>query len=122
MIDKPPTGQKSVRELLYCWGGESLDVLVPKKRGTGFLAVPWGHHANKGLSRIEQDLRCDICGLDGYLLIDCGLKVTCYLERRAEFAGRAMALLSAHYGVPFREIGVEEFFNFVEKTQSVHNA
>jgi hypothetical protein len=49
----------------------SIMVLIPKKRGVGFLRQPVGHHAND-LSRFIDQLGYDCCGLDGYLDINTG--------------------------------------------------
>lgn len=99
-----------MRELLYNWSSEALDVLVPKKRGEGFLMVPYGHHHDRGLSSIEDEARCLLTGLDGYLNFYTGLEITCYPEKRAEFASRIMPLLEKHYNCSSREIEKDEFW------------
>jgi hypothetical protein len=104
---------EQTRELLYSWSLSTLEVLVPKKRGEGFLAQPLGHHFNKSLCLIETKLGCDICGLEGHLEIQCGMKVAVYDDKRTEFTGRAMALLSDHYGVPYREIPRGELYDIL---------
>ena len=38
--------------LLYSWAASNFHVLVPKKRGVGYLAVPYGHRPNPGLDQI----------------------------------------------------------------------
>jgi hypothetical protein len=58
------------------WAKHSQDVmfLIPKKRGTGFLRTPVGHHINK-LSTFISGLGYDCDGLDGYLSVWTGLTV-----------------------------------------------
>jgi hypothetical protein len=51
--------------------GTSVMFLIPKKKGTGFLKVPVGHHVNS-LSRFITDLGYDCDGLDGYLNVWTG--------------------------------------------------
>lgn len=98
------------RELLYCFHAETFEVLVPTKRGGGFLLVPYGHHNNPELSRIGDKARCEVSGLDGSLSFDCGLKVTCYNARKAELVALVMPLLEAHYKCKSREVTRDEFW------------
>ena len=99
-----------VRELLYYWDSGNLNVLVPKKRGEGFLAVPLGHHHDPFFSHLETKLESDICGLDGYLAIDCGSKIATYPEKRKQFEALALPTLESKYGCKAREIWSTEFF------------
>jgi hypothetical protein len=59
-------------KLIYCFGGRSLDVLIPKKRGTGYLRQPVGHHTNELSKFVSNELHCDCVGLDGYLSLEVG--------------------------------------------------
>lgn len=94
-----------VRELLGRWYNDQLHVLVPKKRGTGYLKVPFGHHADHGLAEIEMKLCTDIFGLDGALEFQRYV----LLADRDEYAAEAGMLLAEHYGVPFRMVEYSEF-------------
>lgn len=99
--------------MLYYWDA-NLNVLIPKLRGNGFLKVPVGHHSQTGISIIENTLRCDIYGLDGYVCVDCGTKVSVYHEKRAPYAAKAMPLLANHFKCDdWREVGNEEFFKLL---------
>ena len=62
-------------ELLFCWVAGQLSVLVPKKRGSGFLRVIYGHHHNQALTEIANAAQSDVFGLDGALDFVCGGKV-----------------------------------------------
>jgi len=55
------------------WAIHTLSVmlLIPKKKGIGFLKTPVGHH-NDNLSLLITNLGYDCCGLDGYLNINTG--------------------------------------------------
>lgn len=97
--------------LLYCWVAANFHVLVPKKRGAGYLAVPYGHHQNQGLDRIGDLAGVDVTGLDGALCFECGGKVfhggDC---ARAAFVAKVIPPLEVHYGMASREISVNEFW------------
>ena len=41
------------------WDNGGLNVLIPKRRGTGYLKCPLGHHVVKALSDVESDVGCD---------------------------------------------------------------
>lgn len=104
--ESPPT-----RELLYCWVANVFAVLVPKKRGAGFLRVPYGHHHNAKLTAIGDAARCDICGLDGALEFECGGRIFHGGETlRKEFSAVVVPLLEGYYGVPAREIRETEYW------------
>lgn len=97
------------QELIYSWAYSTLDVLVPKKRGTGFLRVPLGHHRVEFYAHMEYDLRCNICGLDGYLSFECGYLTA--LEREA-FLAVVRGRLCAYHGCTMRE-SYKEFWQTI---------
>lgn len=90
------------KELLYYWLAMSVEVRVPKRRGKGFLKVPYGHHVNDKLNRIADEVGCDVSGLDGTLSFEVGMKVVCCPERREKLISKLMPMLADHYGFPFR--------------------
>ena len=103
--------QASVAMLLYSWVANSLQVLVPKKRGSGYLAVPYGHHPNPGLDHVATVAGVDVMGLDGALCFDCGGRVFHGGgDVRATFLAKVIPALEAHYGMASREISVSEFW------------
>jgi hypothetical protein len=99
------------------WDMGGLNIAVPKKRGSGYLKQPYGHHAIQALDDIAADERIAMCGLDGYLNLEYR-----YVEydARAAIIDRVMPRLAAHYG--FREWMEDEtaFWAAVEAFR--HNA
>lgn len=98
-------------KLLFCWVAEGLQVLVPKRRGTGFLSVPYGHHADKALDEIAALANCDLFGLDGALYFDCGWDVVHGQKgTQDEFLERVRKPLEAHYKRPSQLIDANTFY------------
>lgn len=101
-------GQK---ELLYCWVAQGLNVLVPKKRGEGYLKVPYGHHHDSALTKIANDAGVDVTGLDGALAFECSRSIFYGPEAgQKEFVSKVMPPLARHYGLTSREIEKSEFW------------
>lgn len=99
------------KELLYCWTANGFNVLVPKRRGSGFLKAPYGHHADKGLDAIATAARCDVFGLDGALEFECkGAVFHGGKAVRGEFTATVVPRLEAHYGLTAREVSESEFW------------
>jgi hypothetical protein len=99
------------RELLYLWTSCTLEVLVPKLRGEGFVKVPYGHHADKAMAKIERIAGCDIFGLDGALSFQTGSRTATYPESRDAFTDMLLPALVQHYGEPAREASASEFWS-----------
>lgn len=99
------------KELLYCWVAQVLNVLVPKKRGEGYLKVPYGHHHDSALTEIANDAGVDVTGLDGSLAFECSRSIFYGpAAGRIEFASKVIPSLEKHYGWTSREIEVSEFW------------
>ncbi|HFD4018793.1 TPA: hypothetical protein ACF3XO_004512 [Vibrio parahaemolyticus] len=100
------------KELLWMYLGNGIDVLVPKKRGSGYLLQPYGHHNNSLLNdavwRVEGCDGIDIFGLDGSL----ELRVNKYdfQDPKRIFATALMDSLSTYYGWPHREVKPNEYW------------
>lgn len=107
----PQPAASADRVLCYYWMGATLEVLVPKKRGSGFLRVPLGEHHDADLSRIESLANCDIFGLDGALSFQCGSRIASYEAKRKAFESVVLPALERHYGCTSREVSHTEFFN-----------
>jgi len=60
------TTQREEDILVSTWLFEGIQILIPKRKGHGFLKVPAGHHNESWMSEIKYD----IDGLDGYLDIN----------------------------------------------------
>lgn len=100
-----------MKELLYCWVAQGLSVLVPKRRGEGFLKAPYGHHVDTELDRIGDKVQCDVTGLDGALEFCCsGLIYHGGKTARKQFSDVVVPALASHYGISAREITTQEFW------------
>lgn len=98
------------RELVALFQDPNLFVLVPRKRGAGFLRVPLGHH-HCPLADLEARIGCDIIGLDGHLWIDVGYTLPYAGEaKRHEAAKAILQVLGAFYELPWREAWPAEFW------------
>lgn len=98
--------------LLYSWVASQFCVLVPKRRGSGFLKVPYGHHINSKLESISSAVACDVFGLDGMLEFDCGGSIYHDEVKRLKFSSVVVPLLQSHYGFSAREVSASEFWKF----------
>lgn len=99
------------KELLYCWVAQGFNVLVPKKRGNGYLKVPYGHHHDSALAQIADDAGVDVTGLDGALAFECSSSIFYgSAAGKNEFASKVMPPLERRYGCASREIRAAEFW------------
>lgn len=87
----------------------TFEVLVPKKVGSGFVKVPFGHHDNPGLTRIAF-ATYDIFGLDGSLSFQCGSRVCGDEGLRKAFEAKVLPMLQSHYGWSTREVDQQEYW------------
>lgn len=120
ILDRPRGGHRLnktveavmvVKKLLFCWVAQNLNVLVPKKRGEGFLQVPYGHHYNMALTDIADSASVDVTGLDGALTFECGGKVFHGgADARKAFAAKVIPKLENHYGFVAQEIDESQFW------------
>lgn len=97
-----------MKELLV-WArpdNHEVNILVPKKRGAGYLKVPLGHHTS-ALSSIAYDIGYDIYGLDGCLAIQTGF---IWRDKKSALLERIIPPIAAHYGMDWREIGANEYW------------
>lgn len=62
----------SERKFLWAWQLYTLEVLIPKQKGKGWLRVPAGHHSEKRVSELQYAAKCDVWGLDGTLSFQTG--------------------------------------------------
>lgn len=99
------------KALLYCWVSQNFCVLVPKKRGVGYLKVPYGHHYDGALTDIANAAHVDVVGLDGALMFECGGAVFHGGDAaRQSFAAKIVPKLESHYGLSSREISSVEYW------------
>lgn len=109
----------SVKELLCSWVAGQFCVLVPKRRGAGFLRVPYGHHFDEALDDIASTVSCDVFGLDGMLEFECGGSTYHDQVAREVFFKKVVPRLEAHYGVLAREVSQSEFWRYHPLTKMV---
>ncbi|WP_343028272.1 hypothetical protein [Massilia sp. MP_M2] len=109
------------RTLLYCWVSNGFSVLVPKRRGTGYLKVPYGHHHIDGLTAAANAVGCDVVGLDGELAFESrelrGLYCARTGDARAIFIAKLMPLLERHYQMDSREVDAATFWQLHPLTE-----
>lgn len=97
---------------VWAWLNTTLEILIPKQRGQGWLRCPAGHHITARIRAIEEASDCDICGLDGTLTIECGGKIAVYPEKRQQLIDRLFPVVSREYKTqPLREVS----YSFIER-------
>ena len=101
----------------FIWDIGGLNVAIPKKRGTGYLKQPYGHHAIPDLDAIAFDESVDMCGLDGYLNLEYGY---IHPDSRRSIVDRVMPRLAAHYGFSKWREDYQGFWDVVERFR--HNS
>ena len=91
------TAPKTKLPAVFMWDHSGLNVLIPKKRGLGFLRTPYGDHR---IDKIEDALDemggVDACGLDGYLELEFGMVSN--REEQVRIAGIALPALAKASG------------------------
>ena len=94
-----------------------LNIAIPKRRGTGYLKQPYGHHAIAALDEISYDEKIDMNGLDRHLNLEYR-----YVEvaNRAEIVARVLPRLARHYGFKNWREDYNGFWAAVQGT--LHNA
>ena len=102
---------KSNLVLLYSWVANNFHVLVPKRRGSGYLSAPYGHHPIPGLDAVATSAGVDVTGIDGALCFECGGGVFHGSDEiRSAFAAKVVPPLELHYGMASREVDASEFW------------
>ena len=98
-----------IKQILVCFHNTYIGLLVPKKRGTGFLKVPFGHHAGV-LSQVERDIDFDIFGLENELEVRTGYVP---IENQEEYIQRVIKPISETLGFPYRIVLRDEYFKYL---------
>lgn len=97
--------------LRWCWVANGFNVLIPKRRGIGYLRVPYGHHHDAALDAIGALVGVDVFGLDGALFFECSGSVFHGAPAvREAFAAKVVPALERHYGLGALEISQDEFW------------
>jgi hypothetical protein len=108
--------QDSTPEILAMFEYPTILMLIPKKRGEGYLRVPLGHHACP-LHSLSYDLRVDICGLDGMLEVELGRRYT--FNDLDGMVRDYVVPIAKLLGFPFRVVEHAEFWENHPITGSV---
>ena len=101
------------KKLYFTFQADGLLVLVPKKRGNGFLKTPYGHHTIQALDDILDQatlLAKNLYGLDGYLYF----QVKTYSGDEEKIAPILMPLLETYYGFVSEYVGNSLFFDILK--------
>lgn len=86
------------RTARYMWDDSGLNIIIPKRRGDGYLRVPYGHHNNPKLNLISDSVNVvDVTGLDGYLNFRFSAKVIYDASKRAKIVAIVMPQLAAYF-------------------------
>lgn len=97
------------KELLIMFMTDHVTVLVPKKRGVGFVKHPVGHHATPASDFFQFDLGVDpFCEGDGYLSLQSGWVTD---ELKARYEREIFPRMSEFYGWPCRVVSSDEFWS-----------
>ncbi len=97
---------------VYMWDSSGLNIAIPKRKGTGYLSCPLGHHFVAALNHIETDEGIELCGIDGYLNLEYGY---IYPEsRQKEIVDRVMPRLAKHYKFKTWEEDTNKFWQIVQ--------
>ncbi len=83
-----------------------VTILVPKRRGEGFLRQPFGHHVGQ-LTVIENEIGFDIWGLDGSLDVQTG---SIYGKDIDALVTKIITPLCSHYGMAYRVVDSDEYW------------
>ncbi|WP_219096196.1 hypothetical protein [Pseudomonas sp. UMAB-40] len=97
------------KEMLVCKMDGRIEVLIPKRRGIGFLKAPLGHHMND-LARLSHELDLDFVGLDGALEIYGACMSPLKGDDYSAVITQALPAISALNGFPFRVVERAEFY------------
>jgi hypothetical protein len=90
--------------ILVYFGNKDVNMLIPKKRGHGYLKQPIGHH-NCPLADLSRDIGYDFFGLDGYLEVPNRLN-----KDKNILTQQVVIPVSNFYGYRWQEVGIDTFF------------
>lgn len=103
------------RTARYMWDDSGLNIVIPKRRGDGYLLVPYGHHNNPKLNTISDSVNvADVTGLDGYLNFRFSSKVIYDVSKRAEIVEIVMPQLAAYFDFKFWAEDSGEFWRVID--------
>jgi hypothetical protein len=97
------------KEMLVCKMDGRVEVLIPKRRGAGFLRAPLGHHMND-LAKLSHEFDLDFQGLDGALEIYGACMSPLKGDEYGAVISETLPAISALNGFPFRVVDRDEFY------------
>ncbi|EPU8966723.1 hypothetical protein ACV0OF_003836 [Acinetobacter baumannii] len=92
--------------ILVLFGIQEINMLIPKKRGKGYLKQPLGHY-NCPLAALSRDIGFDFNGLDGYLEIQTGYLTD---KDKVDLTQRVVVPISNFYDYKWQEVDRNTFF------------
>lgn len=92
-------------EILLTRLAKTYAALIPKRRGTGFLRVPVGHHPERRITDLEDAIGGNVFGLDG----DVDLETHLYWKWD-EGDKKVSEALTKCFGFPVRIVENDYFF------------
>ena len=94
------------RNVLVLLRHRSINMLIPKKRGMGYLKQPLGHHACP-LSELAYDIGFDMFGLDGHLEVCTGFIDS---DKHDYFIARVVKPVCDLLGYEYQLVTIGEFW------------
>lgn len=94
------------KKLLVELDGKSVKILVPKKKGPGFLLSPLGHHPTAARD-LADEIGCPVLIQDGHLELAVGHYPR--LED-GQILRDYVAPVARHIGLPFTVVSEAEFW------------
>lgn len=99
-----------IKEMLVAFFLGRVEVLIPKKRGEGFLKMPVGHHDNAISRFMRRNTSFDVSGLDGSLEIEIGQYHSIPRDKEQDFVRRNIQPLAEHLGFKVRIVSCTEYW------------
>ena len=103
-------------EILYYVGiARGVSILIPKRRGVGYLKAPFGgHHCNDAYRAFTSEIQSDCFDIDGYLFV--GTSYNWQSQEYRDFTSEVLQVLLEIYPhcSGAKEIGSDEFFKIIK--------
>lgn len=97
----------SAKSILVNFALGGMSMLIPKKRGDGFLKVPLGHHASELSTYLIDNFTYEFDGLDGCIAVQTGYV---HPDREQYFLDTVAAPIAKHLAMEFRRVEDKEYW------------